>query len=160
MIDFLKSVFTQENITFALSVFGSVGTVWAIVQSRRKMDLIANGVTISGTRVTIDAQVVNRSRLSVCVTDVVWTLEKKPIYCNKGRYISFQESVRMKNADMHHYVEYSQPFPLQISGLGGVSASLRFEMPEGSSADFAKPQSFQIQTNRGVIKVSLLPPRP
>lgn len=160
MLNILKSIFSQQNITFALSVFGSLGTVWAILQRRRKIKLIIDKTSKKENRIALEAQILNCSHLSVCVTDVVWISKTKNVHCDKDRHISFQGSHRMKNADMHHYVEYTQPFPLQIVELGGVSASLLFVFPEDMQVDFSKPQTFQILTNRGSIKVSLLLPRP
>ena len=38
-IDFLIKIFTKDNVTFALAIFGSLGAAWNILQSRRKLSI-------------------------------------------------------------------------------------------------------------------------
>ena len=157
IITFLASIFTLENITLVLSLFGSAGTAWTIIQSRRKIMVIADKVEIKNKRVTMNLQIVNQSRLAIVVTDVSWILPNQTVSCTKKRFVDFQDGGTTRNAVPYQHTEYTQPFPLEIHGLGGIPATLRFEFPEGALPSLSTPLTLKISTNRGPVTVSLPP---
>ena len=160
LLNILEKIFSAQNITFALSLFGSAGTAWAIIQNRKKLKVILDKAEINynAKRITLHLQIVNCSRLSIAVTDAAWILPTKTVSCTKERFEDFERHGIANNMQKYHYAEYTQPFPLQILGLGGIPATLRFEFQEGALPQLSTPLTLQISTNRGRVKVSLPPP--
>ena len=144
----LKAV-TLENDSFVLGLIGSVGTVWNLFQSRKKIEFIPIDFKLKNeNELIVHFEIINHSRLAISITNISYVYSGVHYSCSKGRAIGesiFHERMQVKNlADF-----YTQPFPLQLVGLGGTSEYIRFELPKEIHPDFSKPQTFQVSANRG-----------
>ena len=151
-------MFTLENITLFLSIFGSLGTVWNIVKSRRKLMFDVKQMGIVNGDLVIFSQVINQSNLSISIYDVSLRLGNQYIFCEKDlRSVgSFRHTVG--NVLMRDHHQYTPEFPIVIGGFGGSISNLLFELPQGTSIDLSKPLILRVSTSRGPITVSLCKP--
>lgn len=90
--------------------------------------------------------IINHSRIAISIVNISYS--GTHYSCLKGRAIGesiYHERMQLKNLTDF----YTQPFPLQLVGLGGTSEYIRFELPTEIHPDFSKPQTFQVSANRG-----------
>lgn len=149
-IDFLTIIFTKENITFALALFGSAGTAWNILQSRRKLSIKLSyfGCNKKKCIALANIQFANRSRLPVSITDVrikingnFYPCKKYPVLTDSSRH-EWGKNVSVKDF-------YSVQFPLVMLSLGGTGGYLVFDIHQEVDIPLSKPLTFAISTNRG-----------
>lgn len=150
VIEFVTKYVTLDNITFVLALIGSLGTVWNIFQSRKHIDVTINSVLYSKEqqKLAIHAQFLNKSHLPIAISNVCIVISENAFYCVKEPIVAFSNAHRRLGETLIKDF-YTQPFPLQMIGLGGVAADLVFELPQGTNIDFSIPQTLQVATNRG-----------
>lgn len=70
IIDFANKMLTKGNITFAFALFGSIGTAWNILQSRRRLSVKLSyfGYNKEKCIALANMQFTNKSRLAVAKT--------------------------------------------------------------------------------------------
>lgn len=148
--NYLKSLFTFENLTFLLGLIGSLGTTWTFIQSRKNIEFSIIKGGMKNNELIIFVQIINKSHLGIAISDVSLFLDGIIYPCQKERRIclSFAHERRQQVLLQDFYTE---PFPLQLVGLGGTSAYLVFELPPDACIDFSKPQTLRISTNRGKV---------
>lgn len=159
IIEFVNKLLSQSNITFALATFGSVGTVWNILQSRRKISLKLNyfGYNKQKRIALANIQIANKSRLPISVTDVrlkiggnYYPCKKYPVLADSSKH-EWGKNVSVKDF-------YSLQFPLSMLALGGTGGYLVFDVPQEIDVPLSKPLTFSVSTNRGrPFEVQLLP---
>lgn len=144
-----KTVFTFENISFALGLIGTAGTAWNLFQSRKKLEFIPLNFKLKDdNELIVHFEIINHSRLALSITNISYVYNGAHYSCLKGRAIGesfYHERMQLKNLTDF----YTQPFPLQLVGLGGTSEYIRFGLPKEIHPDFSKPQTFQVSANRG-----------
>ena len=73
-IEDLKAIFTRENITLALSIFGSVGTVstwiYNYIRTRKSFTVELNGYRFSPKGLLLHIQFINKSTLSLSINEI------------------------------------------------------------------------------------------
>lgn len=151
IFNFMQELFTKENVTFAIAVFGAVGTAWNLFQSRRKIEFIPIGFKLKDdNELIVHFEIINHSRIAISIVNISYLYDGVHYSCSKERAIGesiYHERMRLKNLTDF----YTQPFPLQLVGLGGTSEYIRFELPPEIHPDFSKPQTFQVSANRGKV---------
>lgn len=152
-------IFSRDNITLCLSVFGSLGTLWAVIQNRKKISIVIDKEMRNEQSIAFDVQIVNESRMSIAITDISLIMSKTHlISCNKDRLVAHEKSIVRAGKILDSDIVYTAPFPLQLVGLGGLSTSLRFDIPKDACTEASTPLSLRVSTNRGQIKVSPILP--
>ena len=144
-----KEIITFENVSFMLGLIGSAGTVWNLFQSRKKIEFIPIGFKLKdNNELIVHFEIINHSRVAISIVNISYVYSGTHYSCLKGRAIGesiYHERMQLKNLTDF----YTQPFPLQLVGLGGTSEYIRFELPTEIHPDFSKPQTFQVSANRG-----------
>lgn len=157
ILTFIAKLFTKENITFTIAVFGAIGTAWNLFQSRLKIEFISLGYKLNDNNdLIVHFEIINHSRVAISIVNISYMYDGVHYSCSKDRAIA--ESIyheRMHTTNLKDF--YTQPFPLQLVGLGGTSEYIRFELPPKIRPDFSKPQTFQVSANRGkAVEMKLL----
>ena len=161
IFNFMQELFTRENVTFAIAVFGAVGTARSVFQSRKRVEFIPLGYTLNEDHdLIVHFEIINHSTTAISIVNISYIYDGEHYSCSKERAIA--ESIyheRMHVPCLKDF--YTQPFPLQLVGRGGTSEYIRFELPPEIHPDFSKPQTFQASANRGKVtemKLSLSDP--
>lgn len=150
IVKFVSKLFTKDNITFALALFGSAGTAWNLFQSRRKLliKLSYFGYNKQKCIALANMQFSNKSRLPISITDVrvkvnniYYACKKHPVLADSSKH-EWSKNVSVKDF-------YSVQFPLAMLSLGGTGGYLVFDIPQGVDAPLSMPMTFLISTNRG-----------
>ncbi len=161
IIEFANELFTQSNVTFFLATFGSIGTAWNILQSRRKISIKLNyfGYNKEKKIALANIQIANKSRLPVAVTDISVKISQNYFPCKKYPVLADSSKHEWgKNVSVTDF--YSVQFPMAMLALGGTGGYLVFDIPQEIDVPLSKPLTFSISTNRGrPFEVQLLPDR-
>ena len=150
IIDFANKMLAKGNITFAFALFGSIGTAWNILQSRRRLcvKLSYFGYNKEKCIALANMQFTNKSRLAVSITDVhvningnFYPCKKHPVLAGSTRH-EWGGNVSVKDF-------YSIQFPLSMLALGGTGGYIVFDIPQGVDIPLSMPMTFLISANRG-----------
>ena len=149
IFNFMQELFTRENVTFAIAVFGAVGTARSIFQSRKKVEFIPLGYTLNEDHdLIVHFEIINHSTTAISIVNISYIYDGEHYSCSKERAIA--ESIYHERRHVPALKDfYTQPFPLQLVGLGGRWVYIQIELPPKIHPDFSKPQSFQVSANRG-----------
>ena len=155
--------FTKENVTFFLSVLGSLGALYTLISGLIRQHCRINISIIeyvpANNSVILYMMLVNRSHLPVSITDIkIWN--RGVIYaCEKSPHIV--QLVTRKTGETIIYKEaiYSVPFPINLPALSGTSGYLYFEIPQENFECASKSLTVQVNTSRNqkFQKTLLLP---
>lgn len=148
------SCFTRENITFVLSIIGSVGTVvsgmHALVSNRKKLSAIISEKNIGEDSIIVYISFINASTAPIIISDISIDICGKFFQCKKSPevIVEYQKKDSKKGLIYHHEV-FSLPIPIRLSGLDGNSGYFYFEIPRGVLEKHPKMATVLISTNRG-----------
>lgn len=158
-LQFICKLLSKENITFALSVFGSIGTLWTIIQSRKNLDFKLHYFGYSKERKLALAyiQFVNKSRIPISITDVCLKIDRVVYPCKKIPSIAgtvLHKCFGTQSVDNF----YSVQLPIFLSALGGTSCYLVFDIPQEYDTPLSTPVKITVSSNRGrTLEVELQP---
>ena len=151
----IKSLLTKDNITLALSIFGSIGTLlswlFSITKNRKNIDIKIAGRRFSNNTNFLLVYMLfeNRSSLPISITDISVQLDSTWYPCEKVPIVALTETSRHNGEITSQHEHYTLPFPIFITGLGGTSGYVYFEFPESSLPLDATHLKFLVSTNRG-----------
>lgn len=157
VIAFLLKYITFDNFVALLAVIGSAGTAWNILKSRKNIKIIPLGHKLDDNNdFILHFQLINKSHLPIAITELSLKINGVYYPSYKGHLIA-ASNVHERLGQTLIKDFYTQPFPLQLVGLGGISSYTVFELPKDIRPDFSKPLTFQVSTNRGkATEMSLL----
>ena len=155
----LIKIFTFQNISFALGFIGTVGTAINVINSRKNLKLKLRFFNSDSDKKLALAyiQFENKSNSSILITDVNLIIDDVPYPCQKLPEV-VQTTLRKIGTETFYHEIYNIPFPIQLSGLGGTSGYLLFEIPQYMEEKQYPYIMFQVATNRGRSKKYLLCP--
>lgn len=155
----LTSIFTIQNASLALGFIGTVGTALNVINSRKNLKLKLRFFNADANKKLALAyiQFENKSNASVLITDVNLIIGDVSYPCYKLPEVA-QTIYRKIGSETFHHDIYNIPFPIQLSGLGGTSGYLLFEIPQYKEVKQHPHVMFQVATNRGRSKKYLLCP--
>lgn len=148
--------FTRENITLALAILGSIGTLtsWThtLLGNRKNLNVRVVGQRFSemnNDSLLLYMSFENKSRLPIAITSIGIKINEITYTCTEIPIVTFQETTRCKGEILSHHEYTSIPLPISLSGLGATSGYVYFEFP-GADFEFdATHLNFQLTTNRG-----------
>lgn len=161
--DNLTTLITKENITLALSILGSagtiLGTVLSVFKNRKnlKLKLPYFGHDKERKLSLAYVQFENKSHSSILITDINLVLNGKFYPCVKLPSVS-QSTVRKIGGELFVHDIYNLSFPIFLAGVGGTSGYLLFDIPQYREEDFQYPIHLQVSTNRGHARIYKLSP--
>lgn len=154
-LETLASLFTRDNITLALSIFGSIGTVFTFIHTfitnRKTVNVRIIGHRFSDESLLIYMAFENNSRLPISITGISVSIEEITYPCIEPPVIALETTHRTGKTITSHHEYKTLNLPINLSSLGGASGYVYFEIPEANSQNNAIQLMFSINSNRGLV---------
>lgn len=152
----IKSLLTRENITFALSLFGSLGTLFTLFHTflinRKRLRMKISGHIFGDTKMlVIYASFVNRSRLPISIIEICAEIDGVYYPCTQPPIIAYKETEKVNGVITSHREILSLSMPINIASLSGSSGYICFEFPEVAFQPEATEMTFSVSSNRGKV---------
>lgn len=156
LLDKILALFNRENITLALSIFGSLGTLFTIFYNiavnRKKLNVRIVGYRYSDKEsLLLYIAFENKSRLPISVTGINVMINGVWYSCVEPSITVLNETFRTGKIVTSHHEYKSLALPLSLPSLGGASGYVYFEFPEAIFQTDATRLKFLINSNRGVV---------
>lgn len=151
----MKQLLSRENITLALALFGTVGTlINALINffhQRLKLRFELTNLSVIARTFHIYAIFTNFSRLPVSISSISVKIKDRWFPCSFIP-VKMSERTRTVNSQVLPPIEtYSTPMPIEIGSLGSFGGFFVFDNFPKDLQLPAIPDSFLIATNRGNI---------
>lgn len=143
---------TQENITFALALFGSFGTVisffLSLYRNRQSFDISVIDFRIGEKGILCYLMLTNNSGAQLTLTDM--SIKICDIYYPVVRIpeIAYNSIRRYKGEITSTHTEYSIAFPIVLPGYYATSGYFYFPLPKGTFVPSANTFSLKVCTSR------------
>lgn len=157
----MKSLLTHENITLALSIFGSLGTIFTLIHSfvtkRPNIKVTIDGLVYRSQEQRLIANIIfeNHSRLPITITNVMLKFDDNTIYPADYPVLISQYQFTIKDF-VDHIQTYNTKLPFCINQLDAIGTYLVFEIPKSSVQNLSIPLTFEVHTSRRLIKEIVL----
>ena len=157
IIETIHNFITRENITLALAILGSFGTLsswfFVLLKNRKnlKMHIVGHRFSEDNHSLLIYTMFENKSRLPISITGIYVEIGNVLYSCEKIPIVTFEETVRNRNQIISRREYRSMTLPISIPELGGTSGYVYFEFPATSEQLPSTHLNFQLSTNRGKI---------
>lgn len=154
MNDTLKELLTQDNITLALSIFGSLGTIITIVSkvlvNRKNLSFSVASITYRYEKLYINMSFINKSRLPISIISVSLKVnnhiyESVPYPENVGKH-----TLREGKEIVNRIFMYNILFPLSIGSLNASSGFIAFDVSKEAIQSPSAPLTLLIHSTRGL----------
>lgn len=157
IVGIIHTYITKENITFLLSVFGSLGTLYTLLAQRKSLSLSIQSYCYNNKSLLMYVAFTNRSRLPISVLNVS-ILQGEVCYpCVYVPTVVCEHTRRSGKEIVSHREEFSIQFPISLSSLAGSSGYLYFDKLPENYPDDATTLTVQVSTNRGRAMKMKLP---
>ena len=125
-IEKLLSLFTRDNITLILAIFGSLGTliswIFSYISNRRNLDIHVVGYRQDTPHaLLLYVSFINNSRLPISISDISIKINGIISSCQKIPITALEEEISRKGNAISHYDHKTIGFPISIPGLNGTS---------------------------------------
>ena len=160
----LSKLLTKDNITFALSVFGSVGALYTFINSclimRKHLKITISDIAYNQTveSLVLSLAFENRSQLPIAVTSIQMKIGKTTI--DSVKYPAFVGEYFHKHGQevVDKIFEYNIKLPLDINQLSASSGCVLFDIAQEELENLSTPLTILIYSTRGrVQKIRLQP---
>lgn len=154
-MNLIKEMLSRDNLTLALSIFGSVGTLasflFSVLKNRKNInvEIVGRRFSDNPSFLLVYTLFENNSRLPISITGISVKLDSIWYPCEKIPIVTLTETTRQNGEITSHHEHRSLSFPIFITGLGGTSGYVYFEFPESSLSPNTTHLNFLISTNRG-----------
>lgn len=152
IIDFTKKLFTKENTTFALALFGSAGTAYTLFLQRRKFSLYIHYYSYKNRSLIMYVSFTNHSHLPVSISNVSIVHDG---ICYPCVYVPtrVKEYMRKMGNEIISQIEImSVHLPISLLSLAGSSGYLYFDILPDTYPDIATEVILEVSTSRGKAK--------
>lgn len=149
----LKALFTRDNITLALSIFGSIGTVgtwlYNYIKTRKSFTVELNGYRFNQKGLLLHVQFINRSTLSLSINEISIKHNDIEYPCSKIPQKVLETTNRIGREIVNHKEYYSLEFPINLPALCGSSGYLYFSSDSNNFPQISTEVTVIIRSNRG-----------
>lgn len=156
----LLSLFTRNNITLALSIFGSLGTAFTFIHTfiinRKNVNVRIIGHRYSNKSLLTYMAFENNSRLPISITGISVFIGGIAYSCVEPSVIALETTYRTGKTITSHHEYKTLSLPINLSSLGGTSGYVYFEFPEANIQSDATQLNFSISSNRGTVMKKIL----
>lgn len=159
----ISRLLTRENITLALSIFGTIGTLVTLTSSyltkRKNLKIILASSTYRRDleRLVLSMTFENRSRLPIAITSVSIIKDNKEL--NLAPYPSCvgEYTHRYGTEIVDRKFEYNLKLPVDIQQLSAVSGFVLFDVSPTELENLPTPLMLLIHSTRGRVQKIELP---
>lgn len=149
----LKALFTRDNITLALSIFGSIGTVgtwlYNYIKTRKSFTVELNGYRFNPKGLLLHVQFMNKSTLSLSINEIAIKHNDIEYPCSKIPQKVLETTNRIGGVIVDHKEYYSLEFPINLPALCGSSGYLYFSSDSNNFPQISTEVTVIIRSNRG-----------
>lgn len=153
--------FNRDNITLALSIFGSAGTlisaILSFIRSRKRISITVPKLYRNDSSIWLYVLIENNSRLPISVNSISMRFNDELFYASQISQKILEVTQRTGNTITDKKEYFSIQFPISLPALSGTSGYLYFEIPATFFENSSTQLCFQVGTNRGMIKKTKLP---
>lgn len=144
---------TRDNITLALSIFGSLGASasWAVIylSQRKKFRLSIAEFMPNNKGCLFYMMFENQSRLPISITRIMIMEHGQTVDCVVIPKIVREFTCTAGTEVIERKIDYSLPFPVSLSPLAATSGYVSFECDQPLLKKGTTTVTFEIYTNRG-----------
>lgn len=152
IIEFISALFTKGNITFALAVFGSLGTAYTLFLQRKKLSLSIHYYSYKNNSLIMYLSFTNHSHLPISISSI--SIVHNDI-CYPCAYIPtkvIDRTHRIGKEIVSHQEILSIQFPVSLLSLAGTSGYLHFgKLPDTYPTD-PTTVTLEVSASRGKAK--------
>lgn len=160
----MSEYLTRENITLALSIFGSLGTLITFISSyhskRKNLKIIVDNIAYKSNHemLIIIFTFENHSQLPISICDMSVTINSDKIHASKYIHSVGEYTHKNGNEVIDRKFEYNLRFPVDIQQLCAVSGYVLFDVSPTMLENLSTPLKLAIRSTRGrVQKIELKP---
>ena len=158
------TLFTQENITLALSIFGSVGTLVTFISSyltqrkNLKINIISCTYKRQLGRMILIVTFENRSRLPISVTSISAIMNGNILKPLRHPHCVGEYTKKDGDEVIDRKFEYDLRLPADIQQLSAVSGYILFDVSLKELETLSTPLILQFHSTRGGVQQIELQP--
>lgn len=151
----------KDNITLAIAIFGAIGTLvnwfYSFIRNKKNISISIPQLMHKSNNIYFFIVIENKSLLPISINQI-------SLISNDSKFVFSQIAVKMFETthtsggvvtDRHKI--FTIQFPVSLNGLCGTSGFLYLTLPEDVSETLPNNLSFEVATNRGLIKKKKLP---
>lgn len=152
IIEFAGKIFTRDNVTFALALFGSAGTAYTFISQRRKILLSIHYYNYKNKSLIMYVSFTNCSRLPISITNmsIVQNGICYPCVYVPTKVLDYTHTIGKEIVG--HKEIMSIQFPVSLLALAGSSGYLYFDTLPDTYPDDPKEVTLEVSTSRGKAK--------
>lgn len=164
MSELTSTFLTRENITLALSIFGSIGTLITFISSyltkrkNLKIHIVSSTYKQNLQRLVLIITFENRSRLPISVTSTSAIINGNEYELLQHPHCVGEYTHKHGNNVVDRKFEYNLRFPSDIQQLSAISGYLLFDVVPKELENLSTPLILQVHSTRGLVqKIELQP---
>lgn len=150
----ILSFFTRENITLALAIFGSLGTIGTWLYHFTTTRLSISVEILRAYKLESKASLYvffqNNSRLPVSISSVYLTVGNIPISSYPIPHTPYAVQAKWENESPKGPEYLTLSMPINLSSLSGASGFLDFYFPQDTLNKISYSIDLHVSTNRGI----------
>ncbi|MBO5373238.1 MAG: hypothetical protein J6A75_11070 [Lachnospiraceae bacterium] len=155
---------TKDNITFALALLGSIGTLFTCIinflvyRKNLRIKLISSTYKKTLHRLILVITFENHSRLPITITSVSATMNNKELELLSHPHCVGEYTQKHGNEVVDRKFTYNLDIPVGIQQLGAVSGHILFDVSPTELEKLSTPLTLSIHSTRGrAQKIELQP---
>lgn len=153
VLDMMHTLFTKENVTLFLSIFGALGTlctwIYQLIKSRKNFEIEINGYLCTAKGLLLYVQFINKSALPLSIKEICILFNNKEYVCNKIPQQVLERTSKIGGKIQSHHEYFSMEFPINLDALCGASGYLYFSSDQENFPHISNEVTLIIRTNRG-----------
>lgn len=148
-----QALFTRENITLALSLFGALGTagtwIYNYFKARKNFSLEIIKYLSTEMGLLLFVQFTNKSSLPISINEIAVDTSSSQFICEKYPLMVFETTRRSGKKIISHEEKFSIDFPINLPAFCGTSGYLYFSSETETFPPVSTQVTLIIRTNRG-----------
>lgn len=149
---FFSKLFTKENITFALAVFGSLGTAYTLFSQRKRFSLSVHYYSYKNRSLLLYVSFTNNSHLPVSISNVSVVIDNVCYPCVYVPTKVWDYTRTVGKEVVSRRETFSIQFPVSLSALAGSSGYIYFDTLPDTYPDAPTEVTLEVSANRGKAK--------
>lgn len=154
----LIELLTRENITLALSIFGTIGTVitfianFLVYRKNLRIKIVSSTYKKDFHQLILVTSFENRSRLPITVTSVSATINDKQLKPLRYPRCVGEFIKKDGNEIIARKFLYNLKFPIDIQPLSAVSGHILFDVSPKELETLSTPLTLSLHSTRGSVQ--------